>query len=1124
MVPDESLDAFLSGTNEASRVEARDPEPPRRPPGLENPAGVSGGSGLRSEGPLETTLPRPEAAEPWWTCFSCQGEAFSWEAGGWRCALCGSRDYYNRSAPTRRATPSGTWLYIPRGDPEPNDDDTSSTTSRRPSTLEGASPTSPWRSTGPVRAGGPAPQEWNEGAGREQAESEAATNDVTVDPETLEPVRRLSRRQRRAAAAASRPSPEQGPPRLHDPPADRRSPEVQGPGAHRLHDPLHQEPASTWRGKLLKDMGEALGNRRDGSDGLWSASKGPKPGVKYRGGTPPAPPQWTYAREDVRAFDRYERKVRMWERQVQAFMPKREAAMALYVSLRGEAEEELEFMAFDEIDCEHGLENILAALRRPLQTREVYLKRRYLHEYEYIGRQANESIRSFCNRYQRTEKSLLATGINVAAMYDGESRGSRLLDRMRLTMEQQRLILVSTGQSLQFDAIRDAAQLQYPEHRPVPAVAYNREFENNHRTPDHRDHPKGGKSGRDSGKGSKGPKGGKGPRQPYRTYVTEEASAADYDEDPAETLADIPEDEAEHDQDEDEELIPDDSVDPEDGDDIQTVMKEVADCLTVTARRLQGVTLGRKFTTNPKNKDLEQRKRNSHCAACGQKGHWQGDDACPVSAKGAKGAGKSSHGNSAKGDSSKKGGAPKKVLNVSFHGSPDTEPTFEPEPPTAEELQEYGSYFTTFMTTFAGPSQDVFLSKPGDFAGFAVLDTACQRSLCSEKWLVKHRELLAQHKLDVKSAPESEGFQFGTGPIQVSKRHVFFPVCLDGSLETCALFGASVMEYPSDIPLLLSLGMLSKKLKAILDLPRNVAYLGVFNVEVPIIKINGHVCIELNRLPKGHFAKWKAMSSILDQGEPDSELLTPSPLPATTANACAAAATGMASGMAPRRQVHLGGGTSPSSLPEPDGAPRPSQAVLAVAPGPHAPALDGQYDKGAAGPVRAPCSHAGQEREPPRKLPKVLPVQHPVEVGSFRVGRAAIFAIAAAVTTLGQLWGQDTLGGQASARTGGPGGHGNMLGQPIGDWFEAQAEAFAATPWGTGLHRGGARDTGPRARSASCERPHDHRQWWSSDDGGPVPGGHASQGGSFQQGTRTASAGPDSRARGTYAWDLVQEL
>ena len=153
-------------------------------------------------------------------------------------------------------------------------------------------------------------------------------------------------------------------------------------------------------------MGEVFGKKRDDNDDPWSSSKGPKPGVKYRGGTPPAPPQWNYAREDVRAFDRYERKVRMWERQVQAYMPKREAAMSLYVSLRGEAEEELEFMSVEEIDNEQGVENILSALRRPLQTRAVYLKRRYLHEYEYIGRHGSESIRAFCNRYQRAEKSL----------------------------------------------------------------------------------------------------------------------------------------------------------------------------------------------------------------------------------------------------------------------------------------------------------------------------------------------------------------------------------------------------------------------------------------------------------------------------------------------------------------------------------------------------------------------------------------------------------------------------------------------------------------------------------------------------------------------------------------------
>ena len=94
---------------------------------------------------------------------------------------------------------------------------------------------------------------------------------------------------------------------------------------------------------------------------------------------------------------------------------------------------------------------------------------------------------------------------------------------------------------------------------------------------------------------------------------------------------------------------------------------------------------------------------------------------------------------------------------------------------------------------------------------------------------------------------------------------------LDGTDDTCVLFGASGMESPSDIPLLLSLGTLSKKLQAVLDFcrtPRNVAYLGVFNIEFPIVKINGHVCISLNRFPNGHFMQWKAMSSILDESNP----------------------------------------------------------------------------------------------------------------------------------------------------------------------------------------------------------------------------------------------------------------
>ena len=40
-----------------------------------------------------------------------------------------------------------------------------------------------------------------------------------------------------------------------------------------------------------------------------------------------------------------------------------------------------------------------------------------------------------------------------------------MLDRLRLNLNQQRLILVGSGQSIEFEAIRDAATLHFPDHR-----------------------------------------------------------------------------------------------------------------------------------------------------------------------------------------------------------------------------------------------------------------------------------------------------------------------------------------------------------------------------------------------------------------------------------------------------------------------------------------------------------------------------------------------------------------------------------------------------------------------------------------------------------------------------------
>ena len=60
---------------------------------------------------------------------------------------------------------------------------------------------------------------------------------------------------------------------------------------------------------------------------------------------------------------------------------------------------------------------------------------------------------------------------------------------------------------------------------------------------------------------------------------------------------------------------------------------ELAQVLTLTAKKLSNQTLGRKFTNRPKTaqktKLSAQDKLNTHCSACGAVGHWYRDPECP---------------------------------------------------------------------------------------------------------------------------------------------------------------------------------------------------------------------------------------------------------------------------------------------------------------------------------------------------------------------------------------------------------------------------------------------------------------------------------------------------------------
>ena len=68
---------------------------------------------------------------------------------------------------------------------------------------------------------------------------------------------------------------------------------------------------------MLRDLGDLRLKQKAPS--LWDFRKGPSQGLRYRSGMPPAPPTCHYSRDDLRAYDRWEKRVKVWEMQVSSY-------------------------------------------------------------------------------------------------------------------------------------------------------------------------------------------------------------------------------------------------------------------------------------------------------------------------------------------------------------------------------------------------------------------------------------------------------------------------------------------------------------------------------------------------------------------------------------------------------------------------------------------------------------------------------------------------------------------------------------------------------------------------------------------------------------------------------------
>ena len=366
----------------------------------------------------------------------------------------------------RRQTTTGTWLYIPAPNPGPDaDGNTSSSTS---SSTSGAPPaprlSRRQRRALRTRAGPPPDSEGQASEVGEWAESERPTNHPIVDPDHFD----FDAYRRRAGA--------RGLPLRRDPPQRVRNAPVlpqhhRGKLGSRTTDAAKQVKTAPEADEPEHPAYlEAAALKGASPAPSWNSRMGPERQVKWRGGTPPTPPVWRYDRDDLRAFAKWTRKVRIWEVQIAPYMPKKEASLLLYNSLTGELEAELEHAPLERINSSEGIEFIISSLQAPMEQKAIFQKRRYLADFEQIGRYANESMRSYVNRYKRAERNLGAVGVEVSAMYDSDARGNRLLERAKLGTNDQRLILVGSRYSLAFEDVSESMCMQFPDFRPPPST------------------------------------------------------------------------------------------------------------------------------------------------------------------------------------------------------------------------------------------------------------------------------------------------------------------------------------------------------------------------------------------------------------------------------------------------------------------------------------------------------------------------------------------------------------------------------------------------------------------------------------------------------------------------------
>ena len=123
--------------------------------------------------------------------------------------------------------------------------------------------------------------------------------------------------------------------------------------------------------------------------------------------------------------------------------------------------------------------------------------------------------------------------------------------------------------------------------------------------------------------------------------------------------------------------------------------------------------------------------------------------------------------------------------------------------------------------------------------GSAVLDTACTRTVCGEKWLDHYVAGLQQSELaKLQTKDSARSFRFGDGRVVHSTKSVKIPAVI---AQTKCHIETEVV--PVDIPLLLSKASL-KRAGAVLDIEQDKAVMFKRPVKLELTS-SGHYCVNI---------------------------------------------------------------------------------------------------------------------------------------------------------------------------------------------------------------------------------------------------------------------------------------